>query len=152
MDDLISFLRAQLDEDERAVAAILRGVPNWRVDTEPWPSGVGVVNDQNDGVAIAIGSFAAEHIARHDPARVLREVESKRRILAEHSELDRGMCQCLADFPCATVRLLALPYADRPGYRESWRPGETTRRQATQQAPIDLTKGDTFTVHVDDPL
>jgi hypothetical protein len=27
-----------------------------------------------------------------------------------------------ADWPCLTLRLLALPYADRPGYREEWRP------------------------------
>lgn len=25
-------------------------------------------------------------------------------------------------WPCETLRLLALPYADRPGYREEWRP------------------------------
>jgi hypothetical protein len=25
-------------------------------------------------------------------------------------------------FPCRTLRLLALPYADREGYLESWRP------------------------------
>jgi hypothetical protein len=25
-------------------------------------------------------------------------------------------------YPCPTVRLLALPYADRPGYRDEWRP------------------------------
>lgn len=24
--------------------------------------------------------------------------------------------------PCSTLRLLALPYSDRPGYREEWRP------------------------------
>ncbi|WP_373305012.1 DUF6221 family protein [Streptomyces bluensis] len=24
--------------------------------------------------------------------------------------------------PCPTLRLLALPYADRDGYQESWRP------------------------------
>jgi hypothetical protein len=24
--------------------------------------------------------------------------------------------------PCPTLRLLALPYADRPGYRDEWRP------------------------------
>jgi hypothetical protein len=26
------------------------------------------------------------------------------------------------DFPCPTLRLLALPYGDRPGYRDEWRP------------------------------
>ena len=25
-------------------------------------------------------------------------------------------------WPCSTVRLLALPHADRPGYDEAWRP------------------------------
>jgi hypothetical protein len=25
-------------------------------------------------------------------------------------------------YPCQTVRLLALPHADRPGYQEGWRP------------------------------
>jgi hypothetical protein len=24
-------------------------------------------------------------------------------------------------YPCATLRLLALPYADRPGYRKEWK-------------------------------
>lgn len=27
-----------------------------------------------------------------------------------------------AAWPCLTVRVLAVPYADRPGYQESWRP------------------------------
>lgn len=27
-----------------------------------------------------------------------------------------------ADWPCATIRLVALPFSDRPGYREEWRP------------------------------
>jgi Family of unknown function (DUF6221) len=25
-------------------------------------------------------------------------------------------------YPCATLKLLALPYVDRPGYREEWKP------------------------------
>jgi hypothetical protein len=84
-EDLIDWLRAQLDDDERSVAAILRRHPNWRVDPEPWGSiQMGVIDDQCDGVAYALGSYAAEHIARHDPARVLREVASLRKIIDEH--------------------------------------------------------------------
>jgi len=29
---------------------------------------------------------------------------------------------CDEVFPCETVRLLALPYSQHPGYREDWRP------------------------------
>lgn len=78
----------------------------------------------------------ALHIARHDPARVLREVDAKRQLLALHAvdyrerpervlgEVDDPFCaECVGErYPCATIRLLALPYVDRPGYREEWRP------------------------------
>jgi hypothetical protein len=71
-------------------------------------------------------SEQAEHIALHDPARVLREVEAKRRIVVSFAA---GM----ADTPLQrgteryaivrmVLRLLALPYSDRLGYREEWRP------------------------------
>lgn len=62
----------------------------------------------------------AEHIARHDPARVLAEVDAKRRIIeVAIGEMDHG------DFGWAwsqVLALLALPYADRPGYQDEWRP------------------------------
>lgn len=80
----------------------------------------------------------AGHIARWDPARVLAEVAAKRRILDEHQPIDGvswhgcttcdaqgwGSCGCAGsgDWPCDTVKLLALPYADHPDYREEWRP------------------------------
>jgi hypothetical protein len=58
----------------------------------------------------------AEHIARWDPARVLAEVNAKRRILDEAVRL------MSYDGEFQFLELLALPYADRPGYREEWRP------------------------------
>lgn len=69
----------------------------------------------------------AEHIARHDPARVLAECEAKRRIVEWHRCLDdwepRGACNDCADtFPCRTLRALATIHADHPDYDESWRP------------------------------
>lgn len=93
-----------------------------------------------------------EHIARWDPARVLAECEAKRQIVAEHPEVtvwstgesysgDRidepewfcGRCVDTSarqpwtdvdrvEYPCPTLRLLALPYADHPDYRQEWAP------------------------------
>jgi hypothetical protein len=108
-DDLITWLRAQLDEDERVARAWL-------------PLGNPTAADR-------------EHIARHDPARVLAEVDAKRRILDEHKTYDVhsgfgcGICAFNGwdkviepEGWCTTVRLLALPYADRLGYRSEWAP------------------------------
>lgn len=66
-----------------------------------------------------------------DPARVLREIDAKREVLAEYEQADRysrtTWGQSNADQSRArtlgkVVRLLALPFADRPGYQDSWRP------------------------------
>lgn len=68
MDDLIAFVAARLDEDEAAARAAVNfsyGVPDWCDDGDP------------DGV----------HIARHDPARVLREVEASRKLLVRYERL-----------------------------------------------------------------
>jgi hypothetical protein len=84
------------------------------------------------------------HIARHDPSRVLAECAAKRAIIELHADgradlrypgddLDdeiAGMpaycVRCEVDhqgerWPCETLRLLAAPYADRPGFLEEWR-------------------------------
>lgn len=57
---------------------------------------------------------------------VLAEIETKRRILDAHA----GEHECPSEddncgwwvVACPTVQLLALPYADREGYDEKWRP------------------------------
>lgn len=106
MQDLLTFLNARLDEDER-VALGARG-RTWTPE------------DLAGGITeFHSGTF--EHIARHDPARVLREVEAKRRII--------GLCVgTLEDEDYGLVlaqevlQRLALPYAEHPDYREEWRP------------------------------
>lgn len=61
------------------------------------------------------------------------ECESKQRIVEHHAPdpdaPDAGLCAiCWWDgpraqaYPCETLMLLALPYADHPDYREEWRP------------------------------
>ena len=85
----------------------------------------------------------ADHIARHEPARVLTECESKRRIIALHQlvpykqpQLDSGWetvestrcLRCTHDMDwmeitpvCDTLKAFVLPYANHPDYREEWR-------------------------------
>jgi hypothetical protein len=50
-----------------------------------------------------------------DPARVLAECAAKRRIVSFAADLTEEGTDDL-------LRLLALPYADHPGYRQEWRP------------------------------
>lgn len=58
------------------------------------------------------------------PARVLREVQAKRRRITLHEDvhdcpgIDWGSHE--AGDPCPTLRLEALPFDDRPGYRSEW--------------------------------
>ncbi|TQN30599.1 hypothetical protein FHX37_0481 [Haloactinospora alba] len=79
-------------------------------------------------------SGAAGHIARNGPARVLAEVEAKRRIVAQHAPVpvnfgDEYTCTTCAHSPtskdpqpCGTLKLLAAVYADHPDYRKEWAP------------------------------
>lgn len=149
MADLVQWLTAQLDADERIARAAadyddgathdVEGPPGtWLcLDEAQWfgPSYRGGVIAPRIGQANAHALGA--HIVAHDPARVLREVEAKRQQLALHSPSEFGTwvgddddqapacrtCGNLtARFPCKTLRLLASVYADRPGYQEGWRP------------------------------
>lgn len=111
MDDLITWLRAQLDDDER-IARKNTGVEGLGDD--------GSYPDYRtyDGADV---DAADEFLGRFTSQRVLREVEAKRRLLNDLSGFFG-----LADFPKAlvehTIKMLALPVSDRPGYREEWKP------------------------------
>lgn len=126
-NDLVAFLRARLDEDEQIARDPM--AETWTKAESP------SIFVMGGGELVAeTGAFAdARHIARHDPARVLTEVDAKRRILKVHFRRrshdwdEPGVkgfdcAQCADRFPCTTLRLLALPYADHPDYREEWRP------------------------------
>ncbi|MFE3060675.1 DUF6221 family protein [Nocardia sp. NPDC059239] len=71
------------------------------------------------------------HIARHDPARVLRQSAAMRLILVEHARTPGGRCSVCRDFddrrnydgaayPCPTVRALTAIWSDHPDYRPEW--------------------------------
>ncbi|MFM9703570.1 DUF6221 family protein [Streptomyces galilaeus] len=123
MDDLVQWLGAQLDEDETEAR---RGY----LKAEPLPDFDGWDKSTTAGLPPAVA------------ARVLREIEAKRQLVKLHGRatLHAGggaqyfdtttVCRsCEANYqfpelswPCTTLRLLALPFADRPGYRKEWRP------------------------------
>lgn len=129
--DLIGWLRAQLGVDER-VAHSLDCYDEYG-------------NDLQLGTCMG---YPCERYIAIGKNRVLAEVEAKRRLLDLHQRVDArddwiGRSQvgwppepacygCHADFSeeyavpdandCPVARLLALPYADRPGYRPEWRP------------------------------
>ncbi|MFE7510084.1 DUF6221 family protein [Streptomyces sp. NPDC057540] len=75
MADLIAFLRARLDGDERTARAAHR--PGRTGD-----GGRGIADGTDGGrTGEAPNAAVAAHIARHDPARVLAEVHAKRQLL-----------------------------------------------------------------------
>lgn len=78
MTDLITRLREAIDEDERLARAAVRfgGPPPPHMDGPGVWFAVGMESQYDASVD--------EHIARHDPARVLREVAAKREILELH--------------------------------------------------------------------
>lgn len=125
MTDLIEFLRARrAEETARAEAA---GGDEW---TAKYDAGTVAIQDsEREPVVYDEGSPTAgqiAHIVHHDPARVLREIEAKRGILDLHGgdlgEQSMFCAHCEHASPCPTLRLLALPYADHPDYRQDWTP------------------------------
>jgi len=138
-DDLVTWLRIQIDADERIARAATEGPWIAEVSGETGhcviPADAQSTREHVAKTQLYAAAADAEHIARHDPARVLAEVDAKRRILAEHP-IARGVsnqpvCATCAtrdgygdlegDWPCQTARLLALPHAERDGYRDEWR-------------------------------
>lgn len=126
MDDLVRWLSEQLDADERIAR---RAGDSFR---QIGDTGVIVATEGDRAEECASANWAgiAEHIVEHDPARVLRETAAKRAILAWHrqptqTEFSDGTyrtmgCRCYDGWPCTTLRALAAPYVDRPGFREDW--------------------------------
>ena len=121
MSDLTAFLNARLDEDEAAAkAAAKKRRPPWRAVSNALR---GIVESAMRGAQVADvpGDALAEHIARHDPARVLREAEAKRKILAD---LTRRAEKLQVEFGdtwfTKILGPLAAVYSDHPDYQEAW--------------------------------
>ncbi|WP_052488531.1 DUF6221 family protein [Streptomyces sp. 150FB] len=128
MSNLITFLRARLDEDEEAASAASPGP--WHLNEEG--DRVLAVDDITVAEAFALSDrqlrATAKHIVRHDPARALTDVEAKRGILAVHRpyvpEPDQKCLGCAGGIQwerCPVLRALALAYADHPHHSQDWR-------------------------------
>ncbi|NUP52336.1 MAG: hypothetical protein HOW97_34195 [Catenulispora sp.] len=146
MDDLVAFLRARLDED--AEDARLAEA----VDPSPWYEdvsegtytrqregldGVGLVRaadnvglwDRESSSALSMAAVTSVHVARHDPARVLREVEAGRKLVNAYAEVADNDVDMPYEYGYGwanglglAVRLLASVYAAHPDYRPEWAP------------------------------
>lgn len=107
-DDLIAWLRAQLDDDEQA---------------EP---DVHTLDCELTMTAGFNGPCTCGWTARRR-----RELKAKRAIIAEHCDNGRGAClgcgltnddrHVSGIDDCPTLLAVASVYSDRPGYRDEWR-------------------------------
>lgn len=133
--DILAFVKARLDEDQKIAEAATAGPWTAAYDygdykIEPNVAGSGY---EYGGV---YESQDADHIALHDPSRVLREAAAKRRVLERHKPVP-GEEHIICDidsfvghddtegrygdpYPCADVRALASIYSDHPDYNPSW--------------------------------
>lgn len=145
IEELTQWLREQLDADERRAQDGYYSDTHWerfttdahlgawqawrqRFPREQWD-----VN-ASDAISEAARDAIRKRITAHEgnrTSRALAEVAAKRRIMKAHERLPDGAFCITCDAPsgipgepygCTTLRLLALPYADHPGYREEWRP------------------------------
>ncbi|MFC9555561.1 DUF6221 family protein [Rhodococcus sp. NPDC056960] len=102
MNDIVEFLRARFDEDEVAAHA---------AKDSPIITSIARQNGKR---------AAAEHIARHNPARVRQDVNAKRTVLnvLEHWPSWTGPD---GDLPARiALRHMAAVYADHPDYDPTW--------------------------------
>ncbi|HEY5201344.1 MAG TPA: DUF6221 family protein [Acidothermaceae bacterium] len=106
MVTLTEWLLEQIAEDERSVAS-------------------GEHLPPLNSMVLPVTEYGRESIGL-ERSRWLAECDAKRRIVEIH-KIGLDPCDAhdgvtLESVPCDTMRALALPYADRDGYQEAWRP------------------------------
>ncbi|MFD3748344.1 DUF6221 family protein [Nocardia sp. NPDC058633] len=124
------FIAARLDEDEETARAAFGGPGDngvWERDHDPYAAEV-VFSDWIHIYAEGGHSATqAEHIARHDPARELRQAAAVRAVVElHHGESWCDICPDPEDrhthspMPCEHLRHLAAIWTDHPDYRAEW--------------------------------
>lgn len=134
MDELIAFVAARLDQEEaiaRAAASVAG--PDWTWDPD---SRDGYLRTP-DGTIMADALHVEDdqfrpHVARHDPARVLRDVAAGRRLLANYEEIalpdpdaspqERALRMVVAEVVRMLILDRAAVWCDHPDYRQEWAP------------------------------
>lgn len=135
IDDIVAFLNARLDDDERVARAAAQVAIAYQWADSPEGNVIDPkIADRYAYLATGPGRRSLDdigvHIAHWDPARVLAEADAKRRIVRAAEE----RLQDLLDFPDDDtyrlgwaarrwdLKVLALPYAEDPDYRTEWAP------------------------------
>lgn len=129
-DDLVAWLRVVLDEEDRRLVG--SGDLGWLTFRRPDGSmshteAACRAGDEVWIVAAAERTGYASATVVHREADRRADLEAKRRIVdvCETDLRQRGDGALVGDVDRPTwdvLCLLALPYADRPGYRVEWRP------------------------------
>lgn len=152
---IVEFLEARLAEDEAAAREAITPdrpgthwewestaddddpeSPRWLRTVEEFPttSGVGDLPGFPLGYDCkAEPSPAMDHIARHDPARILREIAAKRSVIGKYLWADRVREQMEEDDDdvkwewifksealVEVLRALSCIYSDHPDYQKEW--------------------------------
>lgn len=134
VDDVLAFVRARLDEDETDARDAASRSADWeRAETPPARWGVPdppaeilsggklfMTFAEDKGAPLAVA-----HVLRHDPARVLRGVEAKRRIVAEYEAAhtpddDLGFEHGWKRGLGMSVEALAAEWSTHTDYRQEW--------------------------------
>lgn len=112
-DDLVVWLRAQLDEDEQVIRRNLGR------------NGLGDDGDYPDYQSRSDDDTNADddYLSRFRSPRMLVEVEAKRRILdLWEASQDNNLPPDALIVLDHVVQLVGVAHAAQPGYREEWRP------------------------------
>ena len=132
MSHVIKYLLARIREDE----ALAHGAGRGPVDSETshWQAtvtemhgnvetaggqAVAAYSDMDEGteyediIAAPLDADVASYISWFDPARILSECRSKRRLILLHEDHDAGNC--------STLYALAQAYSGRPDFPVGWR-------------------------------
>lgn len=146
MIGIVEFLNARFNEDEQVAQTAIDGdpdyaewayagemdsysggevyAPNSLSDSKNYPR---YVTMDREGILSSVQPEQAAHIARHDPARVLREVTAKRTILNAYNESRWDKGEGHEDYATgkergleAAVEAIAAVYAGHPDYRTDW--------------------------------
>lgn len=116
--DLATWLLEQITEDERRAEAMVSAFPDERALTQR-----GWLNRDPSAAPFPETLTTADVMAYMldmGPRRVLAECDAKRRVIRWVNTWPwRPEPPSSVD---GLLPALALPYADRPGYREEWRP------------------------------
>lgn len=117
---IVEFLEARLAEDELTASAAIDVSPDWRAhyDYRDVKDTDGHFVVQADTHHPTTGQAA--HIARYSPARMLRECEAKRAIIADFLRRD-----ALGDLPGRSavediLKAVSAVYSYHPDYDRAW--------------------------------